>query len=328
MRQTPSILRPPLLDLTDIAARGRAAPPRGRSRLAAVSLWLAAAGAAPGCVDPPPPPELAVAAAGAVTTPSVDPTRMFCNGKFMFGFGDVVIGYSQVRFQYSHFGISEDITASVTGSGEFIVQPAEQPLIGDVVRVTWSGPGVTDAGCNFTFAIPSGGAVFSFAEMGCRVAPRLPNVVLNEILANEPGSATAGEFVELVNLGDGGADLSGWTLSDAISVRHTFAAGTALAAGRALVVFGGAAAIPVGLTNAIAASSGALGLNNTGDTVSLRAADGTARGVVTYGSDLSSADGVSMNLSPEGTASGQYVLHTALSPAPSSPGVRTNLAAW
>src|SRR4051794_7863559 len=164
------------------------------------------------------------------------------------------------------------------------------------------GPGVGDVGCNFTFRIPSGGAVFTLDEMGCVVAPRTANVVLNEILANEPGSNTAGEFIELVNLGDGGADLSGWTLSDALSVRHTFAATTTLAPGRALVVFGGASAIPAGLTNAMAASSGALGLNNTGDTVTLRAADGTTRAAVTYDSDLSSVDGVSMNRSPEGTA--------------------------
>lgn len=52
------------------------------------------------------------------------------------------------------------------------------------------------------------------------------------------------------------------------------------------------------------------------------------RAVVTYGSNLSSDDGVSMNLSPEGTASGQYVLHTALSPLASSPGVRASGAAW
>jgi hypothetical protein len=54
----------------------------------------------------------------------------------------------------------------------------------------------------------------------------------------------------------------------------------------------------------------------------------TTRAAVTYDSDLSSVDGVSMNRSPEGTASGAYVLHTALSAAPSSPGVRTSGAPW
>lgn len=54
-------------------------------------------------------------------------------------------------------------------------------------------------------------------------------VVVNEILANEPDSVTAGEFVELVNLGNQRADLSGWTLSDSAAIRHTFAPGTRLA---------------------------------------------------------------------------------------------------
>ena len=56
-------------------------------------------------------------------------------------------------------------------------------------------------------------------------------VILNEILANEPGSSTSGEFIELVNTGSSAVDLSGWTLSDSSSVRHTFAGGTQLAAG-------------------------------------------------------------------------------------------------
>lgn len=153
-------------------------------------------------------------------------------------------------------------------------------------------------------------------------------VVINEILANEPGNATASEFVELVNLGNASADLSGWTLSDSVSVRHTFAAGTRLAAGRALVVFGAASGIPAGLSNAVATSTGTLSLNNTTDVVTLRTASATTIAAVSYTSDLAAQDGVSMNLSPEGGTGGHYVLHTSLSPAQSSPGVRSNGAPW
>lgn len=153
-------------------------------------------------------------------------------------------------------------------------------------------------------------------------------VVVNEILANEPGTVTAGEFVELVNLGNQSADLGGWTLSDSAAIRHTFAPGTRLAPGRALVVFGGASAIPAGLGNAVAASTGTLALNNTTDIVSLRTATGDVIAVVAYTSDLAAQDGVSMNLSPEGIAGGRYVLHTSLSAAPASPGVRSNGAPW
>ena len=38
-------------------------------------------------------------------------------------------------------------------------------------------------------------------------------VILNEILANEPGSSTTGEFVELVNVGGSSISIAGWTIT-------------------------------------------------------------------------------------------------------------------
>lgn len=157
--------------------------------------------------------------------------------------------------------------------------------------------------------------------------PPAPHVFLNEVLANEPGSDTSGEYVELVNSGTAGADLSGWTISDATSVRHVFAAGTVLAAGRALVVFAGASAIPAGLTNAVASSTGSLSLGNSGDTVTLASPAGAVDSV-TYGSALAGTDGVSMNRSPDGDPAGTFVLHTQLSASQRSPGTRANGAAF
>src|SRR5690606_5833203 len=101
-----------------------------------------------------------------------------------------------------------------------------------------------------------------------------PRVMINEVRANEPGSNTAGEFVELVNVGDGAANLSGWTLSDGSSVRHVFAGGTSLAPGAAIVVFGASSGIPSGVGNAIGASTGGLSLANGGDAVLLDDAGG------------------------------------------------------
>ena len=146
-------------------------------------------------------------------------------------------------------------------------------------------------------------------------------------VANEPGTDVNGEFIELVNSGASDADLSGWTLSDAVQVRHTFAAGTVLHAGRALVVFGGASGIPVGLANAIAASTGQLNLSNSGDTVTLASPSGTVDSE-TYDGTLSGSDGVSMNRSPDGDPAGAFVLHTTLVTAPRSPGVRATGAAF
>ncbi|WP_232293440.1 lamin tail domain-containing protein [Stigmatella aurantiaca] len=151
-------------------------------------------------------------------------------------------------------------------------------------------------------------------------------VILNEILANEPGSATAGEFVELVNVGSTAMDLSGWVLWDATAVRHTFASGTVLAPGKALVVFGAASGIPLCscTSNAVAATTGSLSLGNTGDTVTVKNAAGTVIDTFTYSSALAAADGVSMNHSPDAQPVGSFVLHNTLSPLSASAGKRAN----
>ena len=153
-------------------------------------------------------------------------------------------------------------------------------------------------------------------------------VIINEIRANEPGSNTAGEFVELVNVGGTAANIGGWTISDGTAVRHTFAAGTTLNPGKAIVVFGGASAIPAGLSNATPASTGGLSLNNSSDTVTVRDGAGAVKNSFAYTSALSGTDGVSMNRNPDGTAAGSFVLHTSISSAQSSPGVRASGAPW
>jgi hypothetical protein len=152
-------------------------------------------------------------------------------------------------------------------------------------------------------------------------------VILNEILANEPGSDTGAEFVELVNVGGTAMDLSGWTLSDDIGVRHTFAAGTKLAAGKALVVAANVSGLP-STGNAVLASSGALGLNNGGDTVSLRNVQKKVMDAYTYASSLAGVDGVSMNRSPDATAGAGFALHTSVSLLSASPGTRANGGAY
>jgi Lamin Tail Domain len=155
-----------------------------------------------------------------------------------------------------------------------------------------------------------------------------PALILNEILANEPGSNTAGEFVEIVNAGSAAASLGGYTLRDASGTRHTFAAGTTLAAGKALVVYGAASAVPAGLSNAVGASTGTLSLANGGDTVSLRSGSGAVIATYTYGSALASVDGVSMNRASDGSASASFVLHTGISSLGSSPGKRASGASF
>jgi endonuclease/exonuclease/phosphatase family metal-dependent hydrolase len=158
--------------------------------------------------------------------------------------------------------------------------------------------------------------------------PPSGSVIINEILANEPGSDTNAEFVEIVNNSSASVSLGGFTISDATGVRHTFAAGTTLDVGRAIVVFAGASAIPGGLTNAVAASTGSLVLGNSGDTVTLKNGSGVSVDSFTYPSSLAGTDGVSMNRSTDGTAGASFVLHTTLSSLTSSAGKRVNGTAF
>jgi hypothetical protein len=153
-------------------------------------------------------------------------------------------------------------------------------------------------------------------------------VIINEILANEPGSDVTKEFVELVNVGGTSIDIGGWSIWDSSAKQHTFATGTTLGAGKAIVVFGSAAGIPAGLTNAVGSSGGMLGLANGGDTVTVKNAGSTTVNTFTYTSTLAGTDGVSMNRSPDTSATGTFVLHTSISTLGSSPGTRASGAAF
>jgi hypothetical protein len=191
----------------------------------------------------------------------------------------------------------------------------------------WTLPQTASAAAQVRVSDSTNSSVQDTSDGSFAILPAV-RVIINEILANEPGSNVAGEFVEVLNAGTGSADLGGWTLSDGTSVRHVFASGTSLPAGKAIVVFGGAKAIPPNLTNAVAASTGALGLGNGGDTVALADASSATVDTFTYPSSLSSTDGVSMNRSTDGVPETSFVLHTQMSALSSSPGRRTDGTDW
>ena len=116
------------------------------------------------------------------------------------------------------------------------------------------------------------------------------------------------EFVEIVNDSGGSVDISGWTLSDGFGVRHVFPGGTVVPDGCSVVVFGGGG--PTGaFGNSVVqtASTGALGLNNSGDNVTLN--DGiNDRAVASYGS--AGGDNQSLTLDPDVTGAPPFVKHT------------------
>ncbi len=228
-------------------------------------------------------------------------------------------GVTNVKLEYtldgSTWSILTSSTAASTGSYTWTV-PSSATTAAKVRVSDASNSALSDtSNAAFTITTSTGGGGAAL-------------VFINEVLANEPGSDVNGEFVELVNSGGTAADLSGWTVSDSTGVRHTFASGTSLAAGAAIVVFGGSAGIPSGLTNAVAASTGTLGLGNSGDTVTVKNSAGTTVNTTTYASSLASTDGVSMNRGPDASSGGTFALHTTLSSLASSPGKRVSGSAF
>ncbi|MBK7078058.1 MAG: lamin tail domain-containing protein [Myxococcales bacterium] len=164
---------------------------------------------------------------------------------------------------------------------------------------------------------------------GAAPPPPVAGLVINEILADPPVdfdtngdqvfSPQGDEMIELVNAGATALDLGGATVADAVAVRATFAAGTALAPGQALVVFGGAArAIPGVVT---VATSG-LGLNNDGDDVTVRGADGRVLAQVHVGPEAGRDQSLVRQLDGDGASA--LVGHRTVAIAPASPGRKSD----
>ncbi len=141
-------------------------------------------------------------------------------------------------------------------------------------------------------------------------APVAGDLVINEFLA-DPGnaicdancdglrSASGDEFVEIVNVSAAPLIMDGVTLSDALSVRHVFAAGTTIEPGQVIVVFGAGSLDCTAFAGlqVLEASSGGLSLNNTGDSILLAGASAELLASVTY--DNTADHEQSMVLSPD-----------------------------
>jgi hypothetical protein len=190
---------------------------------------------------------------------------------------------------------------------------------------------------------------------GCSGGGRTPvagDLVLNEFLADPPalvagdancdtvrdGTSQEDEFIELVNVSADVLSLAGVTISDGVGVRHTFSISTSLEPGHVIVVFGGGTPSCTFWTSdvqAITASSGVLGLNNTGDTITVAVGSGaTAVTLQTYTFGSEGGRDTSLTLSPDlndtdatPTGVGPFVAHTTADTADGSafsPGVRIN----
>lgn len=97
------------------------------------------------------------------------------------------------------------------------------------------------------------------------------------------------EYIEIANLGQADVDLEGWSLSDAVALRSNFYEGDIVSRRGAVIVYGGrlSGSEPV-LGEGVQAlpateSTSGLGLNNSGDTITLRNADGYVIDRINFG---------------------------------------------
>jgi hypothetical protein len=161
--------------------------------------------------------------------------------------------------------------------------------------------------------------------------PVTQDLIINEILADPAGDITGDsngdgtregtedEFIELYNAGAQPLDISGYTMEDGYSTRHTFPAQTTIGSGEFFVLFGGGSVDNFN-GNSQVSSSGSLGLNNGTDSVILKNTSGNIVAQVDY---TDGGNDQSVGRSPDFT--GEFVLHTTISPnALFSPGLEND----
>jgi hypothetical protein len=210
------------------------------------------------------------------TVPAINTTGIPVNSNITINFSeDVNVSGSWFSIIGSSSGLN---SASVSGGPQsFILDPANDFTFGETVTVTFYSAFVTDTdlidppdnlAADYTFSFSIG-----FPQTGW---------VINEILA-DPANNISGdangdgvintsqdEFVEIVNNTGEPVNISGWALSDGVGVRHVFPFGTIIPHQGAIVVFaGGTPTGTFGEAIVQTASTGQLGLNNTGDRVAL-----------------------------------------------------------
>ncbi len=261
------------------------------------------------------------ACSGVELAPSVTGTDPLDGATGVAVGSDIQITFSEdVMVVGSWFNIECDVSGvhtAITSGGPqtFTLDPDFDFVINELCTVDVFAAQVSDLDDNDPPDNMEADYQFSFDT----VPAVIPDIVINEFLADPAGDLTGDangdgvrngsedEFIELVNNSGSDIDMSGWTISDSFSVRHTFPSGSVVANGCSAVVFGGGT--PTGsFGNGLVqtASGGFLGLNNSGDTITLN--DGVSDVASTsYGSE--GGDDQSLTLDPDITGM-SYVKHT------------------
>ena len=220
--------------------------------------------------------------------------------------------------------------------------PASNLVVLDARHVRVEVPAGLPEGQFTTIALAEGANVVQRTDFFVQ-GPLAPgDLSINEFLP-EPGAVDANrdgtvnssgdEFVEIVNTRGSAVDLTGWTLGDATSVRHTFPNPTSVPAGGAIVVFGSGNptyfAPRHASGHAQVAATGTLGLNNSAESIVLRDPSGVLVCQASYVSGDVAA-GRSRTGDPDGQVmpvpapSASYVFHDQANGAVGtmSPGVK------
>ncbi len=230
------------------------------------------------------------------------------------------------------FAVSTTVTLSDTSAVTMTVKAVDDADIEGIHTGVISHAITTGDGEDYTAALSIADVTVNISDNDAASG----GWVINEIHADPDASTgdangdgsvntTQDEFVEIINNTGTSVDISGWTLSDSVGVKYTFPFRSQIVDGCGVVVFAGG--IPTGrFGNILVQKAGSLGLNNTGDTVSLN--NGSADvASYTYGSE--GGDNQSITRDPDIT--GSFVKHstaTGANGALFSPGTQADGSAF
>jgi hypothetical protein len=228
---------------------------------------------------------------------------------------------------------TSDVTVSVTVDASSTAQVGDYTLNTSSLSFTSNGTQNISLDINddadfisetvvLNIAVTSGTADVITAQHTVTIVDNDTPIVINEIHADPDATngdangdgtinTSQDEFVEIYNISGASLDISGWVIADASGDRHVFPGKTVIPANEAIVVFGGGTAVTVpGLVQY--ASAGFLGLNNGGDTITIKDANGITIISEVYGSE----GGDNQAIAREDDLSGSFVKHSTIATNP------------